>query len=243
MKNEWFSSWFDTSYYHILYQNRDETEAKTFIENLIEELSIPKGSTVLDLACGKGRHSLTLNELGFQVLGVDLSENSIRVANEYANKTLSFAVHDMRRVIVGKTFTAIFNFFTSFGYFDDEIDNVHVLESVHAMLESNGLFVLDFMNANQVIQTLVPSESKKIDGIQFNIKRKYDGKHIVKEIEFQDQGNEFHFEERVQALTYEKFESLLTLTGFKILRTFGDFDLSPYDKLKSSRLIIIAQKV
>ena len=63
-KQEWFESWFDTSYYHTLYSKRDENEAKEFIVNLVEFLKIDPKSKVLDLACGKGRHSLTLNELG-----------------------------------------------------------------------------------------------------------------------------------------------------------------------------------
>jgi len=77
MQKEWFEDWFDTNYYHVLYQNRNEEEARRFIHNLIDHLGIPKGVKVLDLACGKGRHSITLNDLGYDVLGEDLSPNSI----------------------------------------------------------------------------------------------------------------------------------------------------------------------
>lgn len=242
MKNEWFASWFDTAYYHTLYQDRDESEAKSFIENLISDLHLPKGVEVLDLACGKGRHSVTLNELGYNVLGVDLSPNSIQIASAFSTDSLSFAVHDMRETIEGKTFSAVFNLFTSFGYFDDEADNLSVLNAVHSMLDENGLLVIDFMNANYVVNTLVKSETKTVDGIDFHIARKYDRNHIYKEIEFMDNGNDFHFTERVQALTIDTFEKLLAQAGFRILRTFGDFDLSAFDKVTSSRLILIAQK-
>ncbi|MFN5878833.1 MAG: SAM-dependent methyltransferase, partial [Flavobacteriales bacterium] len=67
---EWFADWFDTPYYHILYKNRNDEEAAHFIENLIEFIQLDLGSRVLDLACGKGRHSVTLNKLGYNVLGV-----------------------------------------------------------------------------------------------------------------------------------------------------------------------------
>lgn len=243
MKNEWFASWFDTKYYHTLYQNRDNIEARRFIENLIADLKIPKGKNVLDLACGKGRHSITLNELGYNVLGVDLSSNSIKIASQFSSDSLSFAVHDMRNTIEGKVFDAIFNLFTSFGYFDDESDNLSVLHAINSMLNEDGLLIIDFMNATHVINTLVTFELKSVDGIDFKIERNYDGKHIYKEIEFSDNGEIFHFTERVQALTIDIFENLLSKSGFRILRTFGDFDLSPFDKLQSDRLIIIAQKV
>jgi SAM-dependent methyltransferase len=243
MKNEWFASWFDTAYYHTLYQDRDENEARAFIEKLVNDLKIPKSARVLDLACGKGRHSLTLCELGYNVIGVDLSENSIKTASEFSTENLSFAVHDMRNIIEKKTFSAVFNLFTSFGYFDDEKDSLRVLNSVNSMLEEDGILVIDFMNALRVVRNLVENEIKNVDGIDFNIQRKYDGQHIYKEIEFTDNGKNFHFTERVQALTIDVFEKLLSQSGFRILRTFGNFDLSPFDKIMSDRLIIIAQKV
>ena len=82
-KKEWFAEWFDTPYYHILYKNRDNHEARVFIKSLVDLLQLPEASSVLDLACGKGRHSITLNEFGYTVLGVDLSAQSIAHANQF----------------------------------------------------------------------------------------------------------------------------------------------------------------
>ena len=86
MKKEWFESWFDTIYYHKLYNNRDNKEANFFILNLISYLKPNKSAKILDLACGKGRHSIILNKLGYNVLGVDLSPSNIQYANQYQNK-------------------------------------------------------------------------------------------------------------------------------------------------------------
>lgn len=243
MKNEWFASWFDTKYYHTLYQHRDEKEAKIFIKKLIENLQIPKGKKVLDLACGKGRHSITLNELGYDVLGADLSANSIATASKSSKSGLNFIVHDMREPIPNTSFSAVFNLFTSFGYFEKETDNIKVLESIHKMLEEKGLLIIDFLNISHAINKLISEEIKNINGIEFKISKKYDGKHIYKDIKFEDNGESFHFTEKVQALTLDIFENLLSQTGFKILRTFGDIDLNPFDKINSDRLIIIAQKI
>lgn len=242
MEKEWFASWFDTSYYHTLYKNRNDVEAKQFVVNLIDYLNLQKSTKVLDLACGKGRHSVTLNELGFDVLGVDLSPASIASASKHENERLHFAVHDMREVIESTSFGAIFNLFTSFGYFDETSDNKKVLKSIHQMLEIEGILVLDFMNAKRVIDNLVLEESKTIDGITFNISRRYDGNHIFKQIDFEDNSESFSYTERVQALRKEDFEDLLKSCNFRILRTFGDFNLSEFYENDSDRLIIIAQK-
>lgn len=242
MENDWFATWFDTPYYHTLYKNRNESEAKRFIENLVEYLKLPEGSKLLDLACGKGRHAITLHNKGFNVLGVDLSENSIKAAATHATSGLEFGIHDMRQVIPNKSFQAVFNLFTSFGYFDSTQDNERVLSSVHEMLVPNGILVIDFMNACKDIQNLIPKEVKQVDGILFNIERSYDQQFITKDIRFEDNGEKHYYSERVQALDLDNFRSLMQKTNFEILRTFGNFDLDSFDPKISDRLIIIAQK-
>ena len=240
MQKEWFAEWFNTEYYHILYQDRDEDEANRFISNLITFLNIPKKSKLLDLACGKGRHSKILNSFSYDVLGVDLSENSILEAKKETTAILRFDTHDMRKVIPKLKFAAVFNLFTSFGYFDSPEENQKVCSSVSEMLNSNGKFIIDFMNAEKVISNLVHSEEKTIDGITFKLARRFDGKHIFKEIHFSDKGQNFHFTERVQALNLQDFQALLS-ANFRILETFGSFDLAPFSAVNSDRLIIIAE--
>jgi 2-polyprenyl-3-methyl-5-hydroxy-6-metoxy-1,4-benzoquinol methylase len=87
---EWFENWFDSEYYHLLYDNRNHEEADLFVSNLLAFLKLPKGAKVMDLACGKGRHSYFLNASGLDVLGVDLSSNSISEAKEMENESLHF---------------------------------------------------------------------------------------------------------------------------------------------------------
>jgi SAM-dependent methyltransferase len=241
IEKEWFAEWFDTPYYHILYKSRDEKEAKDFIERLVNELRLDRTSNVLDLACGKGRHSITLRELGFIVLGVDLSANSIETANKSSKDGLRFAVQDMREPINEK-FDHIFNLFTSFGYFDEISDNERVIRAIHQMLKDEGLVVIDFMNAARVIERLVPHEMKTEEGISFEIDRHTDGKHIYKRIRFCADGKDHDHTERVQALLLSDFQRLLESNGFEILRTFGDFKLNDFNESESDRLIIVARK-
>ena len=240
-KKEWFAEWFDTSYYHILYQNRNDEEAKRFIQALLGVLKLTPNSSLLDLACGKGRHAVTLNSSGHKVLGVDLSAQSIAAAKGFENSNLSFAVHDMRKAIQGETFDCVFNLFTSFGYFDSHEENERVCEAIYKMLKPGGQLVIDFMNATKVINNIVEKEQKSLNGIDFNISRKYTGTHILKEIRFVDKGEHYHFTERVQTIDREQFVKLLA-PYFNIKFTFGSFDLDEYIPEKSERLIIIASR-
>lgn len=240
-KESWFSSWFDTPYYHILYNNRDESEAELFIRNLKHELDL-SNEEVLDLACGKGRHAKYLSELGLSVLGVDLSPQSIAYASKFSTKGLEFQVHDMRNIIENRTFDIVFNLFTSFGYFETDTENIQTLESISEMLRPKGKVVIDFMNSERIISTLVEKELKSVQGIDFQISRSYDGTFIRKDINFLDNGQSFSFQECVRAFKLEDFQRMLTATGFKIGSVFGDFDLSKFDAVSSNRLILIASK-
>lgn len=234
----WFASWFDTTYYHILYKDRNYREAQLFMDNLTQYLNLPSQASVLDLACGKGRHAIYLNQLGYNVVGADLSENSIEEAKKNENNGLHFVVHDMRESFDEK-FEAIFNLFTSFGYFEHESDNLKTLMAIKNSLSEYGFAVIDFMNVNQVLENLVPNEVKTVDGIDFNIKRFEKDGYIIKEINFEDKGQSFHFEEKVRALTLENFQSMMQEAGIDLLDIFGDYKLKKFHKKDSERLIMI----
>ena len=234
----WFASWFDSPYYHILYKDRNYREAQHFMDNLTHYLNLPEKAKVLDLACGKGRHSIYLNQLGFNVIGADLSERSIAEASKNTNDSLHFQVHDMRDSFEEK-FDAIFNLFTSFGYFESDDDNLTTLKAMKDSLTDYGFAVIDFMNVNQVINSLVPEEVKTVDNIEFHLKRYVQDGHIYKEIDFEDQGKKYHFTEKVKALTLSDFQEMMDEAGIFLLDVFGDYKLKKFHKNDSERLIMI----
>lgn len=234
----WFASWFDTPYYHILYKDRDYTEAQLFMDNITNYLNLPEEAKILDLACGKGRHSIYLNQLGYDVTGADLSENSIAEAKKDENEKLHFVVHDMRESCPEK-YDAILNLFTSFGYFENDADNFKTLKAIHDSLSEFGFAVIDFMNVYQVVNNLVPEEVKTVDGIDFHIKRFVLDGYIYKEIDFEDKGEKFHFTEKVRALTLSDFENLMEEAGIYLLDIFGDYKLRKFHKMESERLIMV----
>ncbi|RZJ60548.1 MAG: class I SAM-dependent methyltransferase [Flavobacterium sp.] len=236
--NKWYASWFDTPYYHILYKDRDYEEAQLFMDNLTQYLNLPDDAKILDLACGKGRHSVYLNKLGYDVTGADLSENSIKEASKSANETLHFEVHDMREPF-DKKFDAIFNLFTSFGYFENEEDNLKTLMAIRDSLTEYGFAVIDFMNVKHVADNLVPDEVKTVEGIDFHIKRYIKDGYIFKEIDFEDKDEKYHFTEKVRALTLEDFETMMAEADINLLDIFGDYKLKKFFKNESERLILI----
>lgn len=234
---QWFEEWFDTPYYHILYSNRDYQEAENFLNLLTGFLKLEKNSKIIDLACGKGRHSVYLNKLGYDVLGLDLSEQSIQYDHQFENETLKFRVHDMRNTIESEPVDAVFNLFTSFGYFETEEEDKKVFRSVSDVLKDDAFFVLDFLNADYVKSSIIPESSIERQGITFNIKKHIEGEYIVKEIDFEDKGKQFHFFERVKLTSPEKILKFAEEFGFQLIQRWGDYQLNDFDETKSQRCI------
>ena len=241
MAEEWFASWFDSRYYPILYQHRDYSEAEHFLRVLMGALQPPATARMLDLACGRGRHSVFLNRMGFDVTGVDLSPESISDAKAHENDRLHFHVRDMRLPFELGSFDYVLNLFTSFGYFQDKQDNLKVLGNIRSALSPDGQLVLDFFNVETVIRNLVKSESKTLNGIQFNIRRAHQDGFILKDIEVVDGGRSFLFQERVQALSLEDFRQLTDDAGLEIEKTWGNYDGAPWLPGETPRLILFCQ--
>ncbi|NOQ91679.1 MAG: methyltransferase domain-containing protein [Flavobacteriaceae bacterium] len=239
-KTEWFQDWFDTSYYHTLYNHRNDDEARFFMKNLITFLNLKKGNKILDLPCGKGRHALFLNEQGFDVVGADLSRNSILTAKKHENNTLHFFTHDMRNAIEGK-YDAIFNLFTSFGYFNDELTNVIVLKNFKKAVNQNGHIIIDFLNIKKIEKELIPKEEITKNGISFLIKKSITNQFLIKDIYFNADDKNHHFTEKVQCLDLDKFKDFVLRANLKVQNVFGDYSLNPFDENKSDRLILILQ--
>ena len=237
---DWFTDWFNTSYYHILYKDRNDLDAQLFMKNITDFLELPKSAHILDLPCGKGRHAVFLNSLGYKVTGADLAKNSIMHAKQFENDNLKFKTHDMRNPL-DKTYNAIFNLFTSFGYFVDDSEDIKILENIKKGLKKGGFFVFDFLNAEKVKLTLVEEETKTVDDINFQIKREIKNGFILKHISFFADEKQHSYTEKVKYLDLDKMTSYLNKVGFTIVNIFGDYNLKGFKAKTSDRLILVAK--
>jgi len=242
----WFKEWFNTPYYHILYKDRDFVEAENFIRNLTQDLQLSKDSKIIDLACGKGRHSVFLQQLSYEVLGVDLSEESIEHNKQFETSStespkLTFEVHDMRNELYpnvsSEKVNAVFNLFTSFGYFDDDEDDRKVFSSVKNVLQNDGIFVLDFLNEKFVKNTLVDETTVTKGGIDFLIKKRIEENHVIKDIFFEDKGESFHYFEKVKLHTLEEIKNIAESFGFEAVKIWGNYQLEDFERETSPRCI------
>jgi SAM-dependent methyltransferase len=236
----WFDTWFDSPYYHILYQHRDHEEAEAFMDALHAYFRFRPADKIMDLACGKGRHSIYLNRQGLDVTGLDLSEQNIAYARQFANERLHFYVHDMRHTFQEGTFDYVLNLFTSFGYFEQDEENQEAICAAARALKKEGRLLIDFLNPYTVIHKLVPEEVKTLDGIEFHItKHLSKDNYIVKDIRFVHEGKKHHYQERVKAIDYDHFLSYFKAAGLQLEACFGDYALGPFRQESSDRMIFV----
>ena len=241
---EWYRQWFSSPFYHRLYFERDEMEARAFIQKLINFLQPPKGSRMLDAACGRGRHSRILANMGFEVTGIDLSLENIEDAKQSVQDNLHFYQHDMRLPFWINYFDYAFNFFTSFGYFATRREHENALRTIAASLKSNGIFLIDYLNVHYVEDHLVHDETKTFSGTSYNIRRWDDETHFYKKILVEDASlhRPEEFIERVAKFSLGDFTDMLSFQKMQVIEVFGNYDLEAYDLKKTPRLILVAKK-
>lgn len=242
---EWFDEWFDTPYYDLLYFQRDKQEASAFINKLIDHIKPSPGSKMLDVACGKGRHSFQLAEKGFDVTGIDLSFHSIEAARKLENEKMHFYKHDMRQPFWINYFDYAFNFFTSFGFFRTRREHDAGIRTIAQALNEKGIMVIDYLNVHYAEDHLVHTSDTSMDGFNFHITKWMDEDHFYKKIEVEhDTFTEPHiFTEKVAKFSLGDFTDMLAYQGMQIKDVFGDYNLGSYHVRKTPRMVMIAQKI
>lgn len=246
MQKEWFKDWFNSPYYHTLYGNRDLEEATAFIKKITQHLQLTPNTKVLDVACGKGRHSLAMANLGLDVTGIDLSRKSIAFAQQFQTDFLHFYKHDMRMPFWINYFQVVFNLFTSFGYFKTDREHHKALRSICQSLLPKGVLVIDYLNVHHEEKNLQRFNQKQIDDYNFIITKWQTETHFIKQIQYTqpNSGLPKHLNtERVAKFSLGDFADMLAFQKMQIQEVFGNYNLEHYDIKNSPRMIIVAKKL
>ena len=243
-EKSWYKDWFNSPLYHKLYFERDEAEAEAFIKKLVDHLKPEANSRMLDVACGKGRHSKILAAMGYQVTGIDISLQSIEYAKQFEKDNLDFFVHDMRLPFWGNYFNYAFNFFTSFGYFKTRREHDDAIRTIAKSLKPGGVFVIDYLNVHYAEDQLQHNERKQIGETIYDIHRWDDETHFYKKMSITDPSLETiaEYTEKVAKFSLGDFTDMLSFQGLQVQEVFGDYQFGHYDVRKTPRMIILAVK-
>lgn len=218
------------------------------VDFMLDVLELPEGSEILDIPCGFGRHSNILAEKGFKVTGIDFKPEFIDLAKKNSlekNLDVDFLVGDMRNLEFENRFDAVINFFTSFGYFDDN-DNFLTLKGMAKSLKLGGKVIIDMVNRewainmtreNGLIWLLYPDNKVFLANNSFDI---LSGRWVSDQV-IVDKGESFKQLQDVRLYSYTEYDFLLNILGLKIIAAYGDTEKNQYN-VKSKSMIIIAEK-
>jgi SAM-dependent methyltransferase len=244
---EWFENDdFWREFYPFMFS--DERFAATPDEvSRILALTQCSGSSVLDLCCGPGRHSVELAQRGFKVTGVDRSPFLLTKARELAatsGASVEWVESDMRNFIRPGSFDLACSLFTSFGYFEEEQDDLRVLRNIHQSLKENGVLIIEVLGKERLAHVWKDTMCNELA----------DGSLIFQRPQIRDDWTRIHSEWTLvkegssRTFTFEhtvysgrELKDRLLSCGFKQVQLFGDQQGSPYD-LDANRLIAVARK-
>ena len=206
-----------------------------------------EGQSVLDLCCGPGRHALAFARLGFNVTGVDLSPYLLARAQEQASRlgiSIEWVTEDMRTFRRQKAFDLACNMTTSFGYFDDEAENLLVLRNVWESLKVGGIFVIDTVGKEicarkwqSVFCTDYPDGSVLLQ--RSHVRDDWCRIHNEWILLRKDRFHRFNYQHSIYA-GLELKERLLA-AGFEQVQLHGDLKGTSYG-IDASRLVVVARK-
>ena len=225
----WFESAFD-ALYPVVYAHRTVEAATTEAAFAIEQLRLGESCSVLDLCCGNGRHMVHLLRHTPHVIGLDYSAALLGFAREHVGPSVSLVRGDMRAIPFVERFDAVANFFTSFGYFQDEGENQAVADGVARALKPGGRFFVDYLNPHHVREHLEPESERESGDLRIVERRWIDNAHgrVNKVTEVFRAGRCINeSSESVRLYESAALETLFERAGLRIDAMFGDYTGAP----------------
>ena len=242
MVTNWYENWFGNEYLTV-YAHRDEDEARELVQLILTYINLDKNAKIIDLCCGQGRHAFLFAQEGFEVYGFDLSRTLLQVAkykNDQSNNTF-FIQADMRYLPAIHSFDLLLNLFTSFGYFETDIENKIVFQQFHQVLNTGGYFVFDYFHTPYILANLERYQSEQIGDLTVELERFIEGSRVQKIIRLNRQGKQSTFYESVKMYKPDQILKMMEETSLSVRYIFGDYKGSPLSE-DSERIIIIGQK-
>lgn len=244
---QWFEEIFDDDYLRTLPSLSPRQTAKES-QFIADSLGIASGGTLLDLACGYGRHALELAAKGFQVTGLDLSlPLLIRAADaaRRASVNINFIHGDLREIAFENEFDGAYCVFSSFGYFDDDT-NRKVAVNLARALKPGGKLLLEVVNRDYLCRDLPTRVWWQGEGcvvleeVDFNY---FSSRlQVQRSLVFED-GRQIEQEISIRAYSLHEIGKILHHSGFRVTEVSGGLSLrGKFFGANSRQLIVVAEK-
>ncbi|HHE32228.1 MAG TPA: class I SAM-dependent methyltransferase [Chlorobaculum parvum] len=246
---EWFEEWFDHPLYLKVYQHRNQQEAARCVQTILSLTGLAATNppaSMLDIACGAGRHAVEFARSGLTVTANDLSAFLLNQARDLAKNEklqITFSRQDMRKVRFDRQFELVTQLFSSFGYFETDQEDRDILANVFSLLRPGGWYVLDLLNPDHLKRNFVPRTERRSGTLQITEERTLSERKVTKRLILTEENGKSHaFTESVRFFTPDEATGLLESEGFIVERMIGDYEGRAFDAATSPRMMLIARK-
>lgn len=244
-------SWFENNamwevFYDCMFDEQSFQQADQQCQQIIELIDQPV-ETVLDLACGPGRHVLGFARLQLQVTGVDLSGFLLNQAANLIDQEQLEAnlVHsDMLNYQPTQKFDLITNLFTSFGYYATAYENQQVLNQAFQWLNDRGVLVIDTFGKEQAAHAIEPVHCTEYDNGDLRFERPLlvDNMRLYSNEWVLVRGDKaYRWEYQHYVYSADELVAMLSQAGFSQVEIYGSLEGHDYD-LEAERLVAVARK-
>jgi len=247
--NSWQKSMYDSFFAQATLDSESLREkAKTEVEFLYKVLELPQGSKILDVACGTGRHSKMLAEAGYEVTGVDISQDCIDLAKKNNSVVgVSFKLGNMENLSTFiNRFDCVVNLFSSFGYFSTDAENEAVLIEMINTLKPGGRLILNTINRDWLLSIYKPAFWFKTGSVLNVNAGNYDPETHYNEsymtLKNEETGETTLSYHRIRLYSAEEMKQLFEKYGLQDIKIYGGFTGEALDGSKSSHPIYIGTK-
>jgi SAM-dependent methyltransferase len=244
-------------YYDLLYANRDVRREADFIESIIRKFSHVKVKKILDVGCGTGMHSIELGKRGYNVIGIDISEEMVKKAREKARgmENVSFLVGDAANTVFKDKFDAAIAMYGVASYFIEDEALMKFLSSIRQNIVEGGLFIFDTWNIFGVNDKRVyyemPSPEFRKSGNMLAIKESTWTIDLMNQLADVDiswsivdlsRGGVDVFSHRIRLRLFipREIKHIMRDCGFSLCEIYPDYNLVPFSE-DSPEMVIVAR--
>lgn len=154
-------------YYDLIYKDKDYRKEVDFIEEIFENIHNPK--KILEVGCGTGNYTRILLEREYEVTGVDISEEMLKIAREKCS--CNFITGNITTVLIEDKFDACIAMFAVIGYITKNSDIIKALDNIRRHLKPNGIFIFDVWNGLAVMKMRPEQRIKEMEDNEIKIIR------------------------------------------------------------------------
>jgi len=243
--------------YDFLMKDAPYDQWTSFTEQFINQKKPANQISILDLGCGTGQVTWRLAEKGYQVTGVDLSEDMLTEASALANEKnlhVQWLQQDITELEGLYDYDVIVSYCDVINYITDPDKLMQGFQRIYDSLDQSGVFLFDVHSMNHVKNEMVDQLFSEVyddlSYIWFCYPGEFEGEmtheltFFIKDSDQYQRFDEFHHQRTYPISTYL---TMLKEVGFKEIKVFADFQfdeeiIEPFDESEGDRFFFACRK-